>query len=155
MTVQAKRHWPAALYPLPISYRARIFKEKKIPFLSTLFQGNVTLVKYLYKYLLTWLISSLPATPYPGWLYPIKMIQRQPYTYKSAQFAFESLLVECVRKKQTVLKIFVISCVLQGVSSDLMFAAFINGQNCYGRVLDKQEVLIFTNLWMTGYPGND
>ena len=40
-----------------------------------------------------------------------------------AHFAFECLLVERVRKVQTVLKNFVISCELQGVFSDLMFVA--------------------------------
>lgn len=66
-----------------------------------------------------------------------------PYTVGNtvAHFAFECLLVKRVRKEQTGLKNFVISCVLQGVSSDLMYAAFINGQNCYGRVLDQEELL--------------
>ena len=58
-----------------------------------------------------------------------------------AHIAFECLSIERVRKEQTGLRNFVISCVLQGVSSDLMFATYINGRDCYGRILDQEEFL--------------
>ena len=58
-----------------------------------------------------------------------------------AHIAFECLSIERVRKEQTGLRNFVISCVLQGVSSDLMFATYINGKDCFGRILDQEEFL--------------